>query len=261
MAKWKKVLGKVASPFIKPVQKFAQKFIPKEARPWLPMATPFLPAMGIMGQLGGPMGFAKMYGANLLSQQLADPDAEFDDLNQIAALLSGTQGGLMGTDTAQNLRGMTTKGKQLGQLPAGGATMPDIADKMLADRSMWTKAKDLGLTGLAEASDYLTGTTKTLQDLGSGEAIPIETSKIIKDKLVKETLMKDLFTKEGMKALGKSAVVPFSTGIGGVTEAYQRPAIREYEAADLEEQRQIDETSTANDAEDARLTMLYLLQL
>ena len=62
------------------------------------MVTPFLPAMGIMGQLGGPMGFAKMYGANLLGQQLADPDAEFDDLNQFAALLSGTQGGLIFTD-------------------------------------------------------------------------------------------------------------------------------------------------------------------
>ena len=66
----------------KPVAKFSKKFIPKELRPFLPLATPFLPAMGIMGQLGGPMGFAKMYGANLLGQQLADPDAEFDDLNQ-----------------------------------------------------------------------------------------------------------------------------------------------------------------------------------
>jgi hypothetical protein len=88
----------------KPVAKFSKKFIPKEVRPFLPMATPFLPAMGIMGQLGGPMGFAKMYGANLLSQQLADPDAEFDELNQIAALLSGTQGGLMGTETAAKFK-------------------------------------------------------------------------------------------------------------------------------------------------------------
>ena len=87
----------------KPVAKFSKKFIPKELRPFLPLATPFLPAMGIMGQLGGPMGFAKMYGANLLGQQLADPDAEFDDLNQFAALLSGTQGGLTNTGTANRL--------------------------------------------------------------------------------------------------------------------------------------------------------------
>ena len=54
-----------------------------------------------------------MYAANLLSQQsIADPDSEFGDLNQLSALLAGTQGGLMGnTGTAQNLRDMTTKGK------------------------------------------------------------------------------------------------------------------------------------------------------
>jgi hypothetical protein len=148
----------------KPVAKFSKKFIPKELRPFLPLATPFLPAMGIMGQLGGPIGFAKMYGANLLSQQLADPDAEFDELNQIAALLSGTQGGLTNTGTAQNLRDMTTKGS-FRDLPAGGATMPEITDKILADRSLLTKAKDLGLSGLAEASDYLTNTTKNITRL------------------------------------------------------------------------------------------------
>ncbi len=95
-----KIIPNEAKKVFKPVAKLSKKFLPKEIRPWLPMLTPFLPAMGIMGQLGGPMGFAKMYGANLLGQQLADPDAEFDELNQLAALLSGTQGGLTNTDTA-----------------------------------------------------------------------------------------------------------------------------------------------------------------
>ena len=88
----------------KPVAKFSKKFIPKELRPFLAMGTPFLPSLGIMGQLGGPLGFANecmepIYLVNIL----ADPDAEFDDLNQFAALLSGTQGGLTNTGTAQNL--------------------------------------------------------------------------------------------------------------------------------------------------------------
>ena len=203
------------------------------------MVTPFLPAMGIMGQLGGPMGFAKMYGANLLSQQLADPDAEFDDLNQLAALLSGTQGGLTNTGTAQNLRNMTTRGK-ISQLPAGGATMPDIADKMLADRSMWTKAKDLGLSGLAETSDYLTGTAETLQDYGSGT--------------------KELFTGEGVKEFTKAAAVPFSTGMGGVSEALTRPAIREFEKFEADEAAEIEETTTANDQERADYQMTFMRQ-
>jgi hypothetical protein len=80
----------------KPVAKASKKFIPKELRPFLPMVTPFLPATGILGAMGGAGGFGKMYLANLLAQQAADPDAEFDDLNQFAALLSGTQGGLTG---------------------------------------------------------------------------------------------------------------------------------------------------------------------
>jgi len=225
----------------KPVAKFSKKFIPKELRPFLPLATPFLPAMGIMGQLGGPMGFAKMYGANLLSQQLADPDAEFDDLNQLAALLSGTQGGLTNTGTAQNLRDMTTKGKfdmsSYAGSPSGSAAGSDALAKTLADRSMLTKAKDLGLTGLAEASDYLTGTAETLQDYGSGT--------------------KDLFTKAGAKEFAKAAAVPFSTGMGGVTEAYARPAMREYEKLVADEEAQMEETTTANEQEAADLTMRY----
>ena len=254
-----KFIPKEVKKVFKPVAKFSQKIIPKEIRPLLPMVTPFLPAMGIMGQLGGPMGFAKMYGANLLSQQLADPDAEFDDLNQLAALLSGTQGGLTNTGTAQNLRNMTTRGKFAGvpdAITGGDAALKDA----LADRSMWTKAKDLGLTGLAEASDYLTDTTETLQKLGSGEAVPIETSKIVKDEIVKDTIMKDLFTKEGATALAKSAAVPFATGMGGVSEALTRPAIREWEAADAAEQAQIEETTTANDQERADYQMTFMRQ-
>ena len=54
----------VKKPF-KAVGKLSKKFIPKELRPYLPMVTPFLPAMGIMGQLGGVGGFGKMYLANL----------------------------------------------------------------------------------------------------------------------------------------------------------------------------------------------------
>ena len=238
-SKAKRTVGKIAKPFSKAASKFSQKFIPKEIRPFAAMATPFLPSFGIMGQLGGATGFSKMYLANLLGQQLADPDAEFGDLNQFAALLSGTQGGLTNTGTAQNLRDMTTKGS-FRNLPAGGATMPELTDKILADRSMLTKAKDLGLEGLASASDYLTGTNKTLQDIGSGRM--------------------DLFTKEGAKEFAKAAAVPFSTGMGGVTEAYQRPLIREFEKDRAAEEAEIEATTTANESERADLQMTFMRQ-
>jgi len=238
-SKAKRTVGKIAKPFSKAASKFSQKFIPKEIRPFAAMATPFLPSLGIMGQLGGATGFSKMYLANLLGQQLADPDAEFGDLNQFAALLSGTQGGLTNTGTAQNLRDMTTKGS-FRNLPAGGATMPELTDKILADRSLLTKAKDLGLEGLASASDYLTGTNKTLQDIGSGNI--------------------DLFSGPGAKEFAKAAAVPFSTGMGGVTEAYQRPLIREFEKDRAAEEAEIEATTTANESERADLQMTFMRQ-
>ena len=221
----------------KPVAKFSKKFIPKELRPFLPMITPFLPATGIMGALGGPMGFAKMYGANLLGQQLADPDAEFDDLNQFAALLSGTQGGLTNTGTAQNLRDMTTSGKLASE---NVVQNPQFRQGILDNRSMLTKAKDLGLSGLAEASDYLTGTAETLQDFGSGT--------------------KNLFTGAGAKEFAKAAAVPFSTGMGGVTEAVQRPLIREFEKADAAERAEYETNIDDRNREQADMTMLFMRQ-
>jgi hypothetical protein len=205
------------------------------------MATPFLPSLGIMGQLGGVGGFSKMYLANLLGQQLADPDAEFDDLNQFAALLSGTQGGLTNTETAQNLRNMTTRGSVPGtDVVSNPAMRKGIIDNALADRSMLTKAKDLSLEGLASASDYLTGTNKTLQDIGSGNI--------------------DLFSKEGAKEFARAAAVPFATGMGGVSEAYQRPAIREFEKQEAADAAEIEATTTANESERADYQMTFMRQ-
>jgi len=248
-SKAKRAVSKVAKPFSKVASKFSQKFIPRELRPFLPLATPFLPAMGIMGQLGGPMGFAKMYGANLLGQQLADPDAEFDDLNQFAALLSGTQGGLM--DRSSQLKGATTAGKfnpttkegilsQLQDAPLGAdsiSQMPGFEEAM-ANRSMLTKAKDLGLEGLSKGAGYLEDTTKTLQDIGSGNI--------------------DLFSGAGAKEAAKAAAVPFSTGMGGVTEAFQRPIIRQFKEDEAAEAADIERTTTANEQERADLQMQFM---
>ena len=260
----KKATKKITKPFVKGISKISdkfipkeikkpfkvigkasKKFIPKEIRPFLPMITPFLPATGILGAMGGAGGFGKMYLSNLLTQQLADPDAEFDDLNQFAALLAGTQGGLTGTDTAANLRGMTTERQalmnQLEGAPTGlmDATSQNAAIKdALANRSMLTKAKDLGLEGLASASDYLQGTTETLQDYGSGT--------------------KDLFTGAGAKEFAKAAAVPFSTGMGGVAEAYQRPLIREFEKDRAAEEAEIEATTTANESERAEYQMTFM---
>ena len=232
MAFYDKWIPNEVKKIAKPFQKFSKKFVPKELRPWLPMATAFMPYTGIMGAMGGPAGFAKMYGTNLLSQAMADPDAEFDELNQLSALLSGTQGGLMGSKTAGNLRDRIIGGP---------------------DRSFWTKAKDLGLEGMASASDYLQGGAETLGTLGSGGELNVA------DMTAEhaEPIMKGLFSVKGAKEALKAAAVPATHGMGDVAQAYSRPAIREFEAADAAEQAEIEETSTANDAEAARLTMKF----
>ena len=235
------ITKEVKKPF-KVVGKLSKKFLPKELRPWLPMASAFMPYTGIMGAMGGPMGFGKMYLTSLLAQQMADPEAEFDDLNQLSALLSGTHGGLMGKDTAANLRGMQSSPMRAKNLyeTMGGPGLKPATETALKNRGFWTKAGDLGLEGLAEASEYLQGGAETLGALGSGEM--------------------DLFTKEGAKALGKSIAVPGAKGMGDVTEAYQRPAIRDFEAAEAAEQAEIEATTTANESERANLQMTFMRQ-
>jgi hypothetical protein len=240
----------VASKVIKPVQSFSNKFIPNEIRPFLPLLTAGLPYSNLLGPMGGIGGFAKMYGTNLLTQAAADPDAEFDELNQLSAILSGTQGGLMGTKTAGNLRDMTTRG-QFGNDPTSGGT--EFLNARLKDRSFLTKAKDLGLSGLAETSEYLTGQKDNLGKLLGGEEINIA-------KAGEDAIMKDLFTGAGAKAAAKAVAVPASFAMGDVSEAYSRPAMREFERLDAEEQAEIEATSTADRGKRANLQMKFMRQ-
>ena len=222
----------VANKVIKPVQSFSNKFIPNEIRPFLPLLTAGLPYSNLLGPMGGIGGFAKMYGTNLLTQAAADPDAEFDELNQLSAILSGTQGGLMGTKTAGNLRDRIIGGP---------------------DRSFLTKAKDLGLSGLAETSEYLTGQRDNLGKLLGGEEINIA-------KAGEDAVMRDLFTGAGAKAAAKAVAVPASFAMGDVSEAYSRPAIREFEKLDAEEQAEFDATNKATDESRANLQMTSMRQ-
>ena len=218
----------------KPVAKFSKKFIPKELRPFLPLATPFLPAMGIMGQLGGPMGFAKMYGANMLTQAMGDPEADFEDLNQISGILSGLQGGLSGPNTASNLRDSATfgSGAEQGPLTASQA-------QTLADRSLLTKASDLGKNISAVGSDYLTGNMDTLRDIGAGRAaLNLDTAKA-----------------------GLAAIAPdFAKATGDVAVNFARPAMRDYEKQVADEEAEIEATTTANESERASLQMTMMRQ-
>ena len=242
-----KPFKKVANKVMKPFQKVSDKLLPNELRPLLPYASMFLPASGILGQLGGAAGFAKMYAANMLTQAMADPEADFEDLNQLSGILAGTQGALSGqyadgTNTADRLRGATTKGKF--QPPDYALRDPnvsgDLLEKAMTDRSFLTKAGDLGLEGLAATSDYLTGNIDTLQDVGSGRV--------------------NLFNIENAKNAAKALAPSFAQASGDVAVNYQRPAMREYERLDAEEQAEIEATSTADRGERANLQMKFMRQ-
>ena len=242
MAFYDKWIPKEVKSIAKPFQKFSKKFIPKELRPWLPMASAFMPYTGIMGAMGGAGGFGKMYLTNLLSQAMADPDSEFDDLNQLSALLSGTQGGLMGTETAGKLRGMQSSPMRAKNLyeTMGGPGLKPATETALKNRGFWTKAGDLGLEGLAEASEYLQGGAETLGKLGSGDL--------------------DLFSLAGAKEGLKAAAVPVSHGMGDVAQAYAKPAMREFEKQEAADAAEIEATSTANEGERATLQMTFMRQ-
>ena len=240
LKKAKKAVGKVFNPVIKPFQKISDKFLPNELRPFLPYATMFLPGSGILGAMGGAGGFAKMYAANMLTQALGDPEAEFEDLNQLSGIMSGAQGALSGVNTAENLRGGTTEGIMRSDAANMGYG-PLTADQAqtLTDRSLLTKTADLGKNLGAGTSDYLTGNINTLRDLGSGRS-PLNL--------------------ETFKEAGKAIAPDFAKATGDVAVNFARPAIREFEEADRLEQAQIEATTTADESERANLQMTFMRQ-
>ena len=239
-SKAKKAVGKIAKPIIKPFQKISDKFLPNELRPFLPYATMFLPGSGILGAMGGAGGFAKMYAANMLTQAMGDPEAEFEDLNQLSGILSGTQGALSGPTSAADLRGGTTEGIMRSDAANMGYG-PLTADQAqtLTDRSLLTKTADLGKNLGAGTSDYLTGNIDTLRDLGSGRS-PLNL--------------------ETFKEAGKAIAPDFAKATGDVSLNFARPAMREFIKNDLAEQAEIEETTTADEEERANLQMTFMRQ-
>ena len=246
----KKAVGKIADPFVSAAGKVSQKFIPKELRPLLPYATMFLPGSGILGAMGGAGGFAKMYAANMLTQAMSDPEADFEDLNQLSGILSGAQGALSGqyadgTNTGDRLQGMKSpeaRGYQqaLDLNKASGQMIKPSALTGLENRSFLTKAGDLALDAGTAASDYLTGNINTLQDVGSGRV--------------------KLFDIENAKNAAKAIAPQFAQATGDVAVNYQRPAMREFERLDAEEQAEIERTSTADRGKRANLQMKFMRQ-
>ena len=210
-------LGRAVSKVFEPIRTISQKIIPKEVRPALPFlaaATPFmLPGQGFgpgAGIFSGTRGRALLSTlANLGAQAAADPEGE--DLNLLSAGLAGLQG--LGTTEGfgDTLRGMTTKGQFAG-LPGGGGQLLSDA---LTNRGFFTKAADLGLSGLAKGADLLSGTRETLGSIGRGDM--------------------DLFTGPGAKAAGRALALPTAQAVGDLGYTTATAALRDFEKAEAAE--------------------------
>jgi hypothetical protein len=230
----KKVVKKIAKPF----RKISQKFIPKEIRPVLPFlaaATPFMLPAGGFGASGlfssaAGRGFLSSL-ANVAGQAGADPEG--DDINLLSTLLAGGTGALSTPGMGENLRSGIMKnnltGADAGEFLAAGQDIPGVG--------FFQGAENIGREGLATAADYLSGSAEGIAALGNNP--------------------EKLFTKAGAKGLAKAVAVPFSQGSGDVAKASADKMMRDYLAADAEEQAQMEETTTANEQEAADLTMRY----
>jgi hypothetical protein len=226
----KKVVKKIAKPF----RKISQKFIPKEIRPALPFlaaATPFMLPAGGFGASGlfssaAGRGFLSSL-ANVAGQAGADPEG--DDINLLSTILAGGTGALSTPGMGENLRSGIERG-----IPYKDT----ITDTVMRDSpGFFQGAENIGREGLASAADYLSGSAEGIAALGNNP--------------------EKLFTKAGAKGLAKAVAVPFSQGSGDVAKASADKMMRDYLAADAEEQAQMEETTTANEQEAADLTMRY----
>ena len=225
----KKALTKVAKPF----RKISQKFIPKELRwaaPYLAAVAPYtsfmMPGTGIMSSALGRSALSGLY--NVAGQAIADPEG--DDVNLLSTLLAGGQGYLTSPGMSDRLMDMTTQGGLEG-------VDPGLAKSVMENRSLLTKAKDLGLTGASKVAGLAEGAGDTLADLAS--------------------LRRDPFTVAGAKA-GLKAITPaLGQGTGDLTKSMADQQWRAFDEAEAAAQAEFDATSTADKQERADLTMRY----
>ena len=168
----------------KPVAKVLDKVIPNEIKPALPYLAAFAPVFGpTAGMFGSTIGKRMLLsgGANILGQ--LSQEGNEGDINLLSAGLGALTGAM--TTPGADFSGMTTKGTLADQGIIGSQARTEMAN-----RTLLTKAKDLGLESLAKGADLLR----------PGGSVP------------------ELFSKEGAKA----ALLPASTATGDVMQAEAR---------------------------------------
>ena len=178
-----KKIKRAVKKITKPIAKVLDKVVPNEVKPFLPYAAAFAPVLGPMGAFGkgiaslGKFKAAGLYGLGSLGAQLAQEGSEgdFDVLPVLSAAASGylAAPGTTGTTTAQALDPGIPAAQQ---------------QQILADRSLLTKAKDLGITGLQGVEKFMQAPQDAKGFLGTTKAItkaagPAVTTQITQDAI------------------------------------------------------------------------------
>jgi len=165
LKKARRLAGKAVKVVTKPIAKALDKVVPNELKPFLPYVAavaPFmLPAGGIASLpfANNPaLQRAILSGTIQLGSQLAQEGSEgdFDVLPLALATASGYLSTPGATDTLQTTQ--QAAGAKLDALSAAGADIDAISaasETLGAPRSLLTQAKDLGITGLQKAGEFM----------------------------------------------------------------------------------------------------------
>ena len=154
-----------------------RKLTPRELRPALPFLSAALPFLlpGNFAMMGMNPLFSRGIMsalANATSQEALDPEG---DINYLSSALAGLTGAGATEGAGEALRGMrggpytTDKAGILSSLKDAPLGADTLAKSIPDTRGFFGKARDLGLTGLGEAADFLGGSRETLGKLGSGD--------------------------------------------------------------------------------------------
>ena len=123
----------------KPVRKVLDKIIPNEIKPALPYLAAFTPFMApTTGFMGSMTGRALLAGGANIGAQLAQEGTTEDDLNLLSAGIAAATGALSAPGASAKLESFKSP-------------MGDFAPA----RNIFQKGRDLGITGLQKASNFL----------------------------------------------------------------------------------------------------------
>jgi len=225
----KKATKKILNPVVKGISKVTDKLLPNELRFLAPYAA------GI-GTLMLPPGMGPLYralaasGMNIAGQIAADetPIEDISDINALSAAIAGGIGALGSDQVSGAMRGgieaPATTAREAGIMAQSGVTPAGSVGEV----GFLQGAENIGREGIANLSDYVTGSRETLAGLGRNPG--------------------KLFSTAGATEAAKALAPTFSQATGDVAYETAIDAQNEFDRIQAEEMAQagMDEAAIAN---------------